>query len=370
MIYKCANAYFFRHLNSIGGVESHFYYISKKYANLDITLFYMTGDEYQINRLKKNVRCRRITPNDRVVCDKMFVCYNREILDWCDAKEKILVLHADYKAVLASGQFTADMLPVDPRVDRYLGVSKTVCDSWKEITGIDAENVYEPIELDPCDHPLMLLSATRLTREKGWHRMEKLADILNANHVNFTWLIYSDTKPTRANGIRPKDNMIFCEPRLDIINKMGGYDAYIQLSDNEGFCLSVVEALMQNVPVICTDLPVFKELGLDDSNSIRLDMDMNNVPVDRIKDIWKLKFDYKAPEDKWGEVFSPEKSTYDLTRPYRVRANQYWKEDNITDIFLGRIPQPGEEYTVIGDDRLDMLLGDNPSHKPYVELVE
>ena len=157
MIYKCANAYFFRHLNSIGGVESHFYYISKKYADLDITLFYMTGDDYQINRLKKNVRCRRITPNDRVVCEKMFVCYNREILDWCDAKEKILVLHADYKDVIKRGQLTMDMLPIDPRIDRYIGVSQLVCDSWKEITGIDAENVYEPIELDPCDHPLMLL---------------------------------------------------------------------------------------------------------------------------------------------------------------------------------------------------------------------
>lgn len=370
MVYECANAYFFRHLNSIGGVESHFYYISKKYSDVDITIFYMTGDENQIKRLKKRIRCRRITPQDRVICNKLFVCYNREILNWCDAKERILVLHADYKDVIARGQFTYEMLPIDPRIDRYIGVSQSVCDSWKEVTGIDAENVYEPIVLDDHEKPLMFLSATRLTAEKGWHRMEKLADILNANNVNYTWLIYSDTEPTKANHIKPKDNMIFCKSRLDIASKMEAYDAYIQLSDNEGFCLSVVEALLQKVPVICTDLPVFKELGLNDSNSIRLNVDMNNVPVDKIKDIWKLNFNYKAPKDKWGDIFDPTKSTYDLNKTYKVRANNYWKDHSIVDVSLGRIPLPGEEYTIIGDERLDILLGENPCHKALVELVK
>lgn len=370
MIFKCANAYYFAHLNSIGGVESHFYYLAKKYGNLDICLFYQSGDEYQINRLKKYVRCRRITPQDRVICDKIFVCYNREILDWCDAKEKILVLHADFKDVVATGQLGIGQIPVDPRIDKYVGVSQLVCDSWKELTGIEAENIYEPIVMDPFERPLMFLSATRLTREKGWHRMEQLADILNANHVNYTWMIYSDTKPTKSNGIKAKENMIFCPTRLDIITKMSAFDAYIQLSDNEGFCLSVVEALLQGVPVICTDLPVFRELGLNDTNSIRLNKSMDRIPVDRIKDIYKLHFDYKAPEDKWGDILVPSKSNYSLTKSYRVRANELWKENNITDIFLGHIPQPGEEYTVVGDDRLDMLLGDNPSRKPYVELID
>ena len=370
MIFKCVNAYYFSHLNSIGGVESHFYYLAKKYGNLDITVFFRSADEYQLNRLKRLVRCIRITPEDRVECDKLFVCYNREILNQADAKEKILVLHADYKAVVSSGQFSMDMLPTDPRIDKYVGVSQTVCDSWKELTGIDAENLYEPIVLDPCDKPLMFLSATRLTREKGWHRMEKLADILNSNNVNYTWMVYSDTKPTKYNGIREKENMIFCPTRLDITRKMSAFDAYIQLSDNEGFCLSVVEALMQKVPVICTDLPVLREIGLNDSNSIRLNMDMSDVPVERIKDIYKLKFDYRPPEDRWKDILVPSPATYSLTKEYRVRANSLWKENNITDIYLGHIPQPGEEYTVVGDDRLNLLLGDNPSRKPYVELVE
>lgn len=370
MIFKCANAYYFSHLNSIGGVESHFYYLAKKYGDLDLVIFYRSGDEYQINRLKKYVRCRRITPEDRVICDKIFVCYNREILDWCEAKEKICVLHADFKQVVTSGQLDMSMIPVDDRIDKYVGVSQSVCDSWKEITGIDAECLYEPIILDPCDRPLMFLSATRLTREKGWHRMEKLADILNANGVNYTWMVYSDTQPNKANRIKQKDNMIFCPTRLDIIKKMSAFDAYIQLSDNEGFCLSVVEALLQHVPVICTDLPVFREIGLNDSNSIRLDLGMDNIPVDRIKDIYKLKFDYKAPEDRWKDILVPVPTTYSLTKEYKVKATSMWKENNITDIYLGHIPEPGEEYTVIGDDRLDLLLGDNPSRKPYVELVE
>ena len=52
MIYKCANAYYFRSINAIGGIESHLYYISKKYQDLDITVFYVDGDKHQISRLK------------------------------------------------------------------------------------------------------------------------------------------------------------------------------------------------------------------------------------------------------------------------------------------------------------------------------
>ena len=148
MIYRCTNAYYFGYINKIGGIESHLYYIAKKYSNYDITIFYRNGDNTQLNRLKKYVRCVKITDSDKVICEKMFCCFNREILKQCDAKEKILVLHGDYKDMVERKQLDYHNLPKDERIDRYIGVSQLVCDAWEEVTGIKAKNVYEPIVLN------------------------------------------------------------------------------------------------------------------------------------------------------------------------------------------------------------------------------
>ena len=80
-------------------------------------------------------------------------------------------------------------LPVDERVDEYLGVSELVCTSWQKLTGIKAKNVYEPVILNKCERPLMLVSATRLTKEKGWSRMKALAEQLDRSGVNYLWFI-------------------------------------------------------------------------------------------------------------------------------------------------------------------------------------
>lgn len=363
MIYKCTNAYYFKYINIIGGIESHLYYISKKYGKYDITVFYESGDAVQIERLKQRVRCIQIKPKDRIECKKLFCCFNRDVLKQCDAEEKYLVLHGDYKDMLKRNQIDKNSLPIDKRIDKYLGVSQIVCDSWYEITGIKAENIYQPIVLDNIDKPLMFISATRLTREKGWQRMKKLADVLDSNNVNYTWFVYTNSTE------QPTKNMIFCKPRLDISNKLGAYDAFIQLSDNEGFCLSVVEALMRKVPVICTDLPVFKELGLNESNSIKLDMDLNHIPINEIKNIYKKQFTYNPPEDLWESVLDPTPSNYSPDKRYLVKATDAYIRRGLVDAYLKRIPKVGETFSV-SEDRLYSLLGENRYGEQFVEIVE
>ena len=324
MIHKCTNAYYFAFLNKIGGIESHLFYVAQKYGKWDVCVFYKTGDPKQVARLKKYVKVVQIQYGDRIECENMFCCFNRDVLDITTAKKKYIVLHGDYKTMMENGQLGRENLPIDNRVDGYLGVSQTVCDAWKEITGFDAKNVYEPIVLPKREKCLMLLSATRLSKEKGWERMQKLAAELDRNNVNYLWYIYTDQKKA------PSPNMVFCEPRLDMVDKMDGFDAYIQLSDNEGFCLSIVEALMKGVPVICTDLPVVKELGLNESNSIILPFDMKNIPIEEIKNIRRKKFKYEPPKDKWDEVLTHTKSNY-RNEMVTVMATDEYRKNNIID---------------------------------------
>ena len=49
------NIFYFRLLNKIGGIETFFYNLAKKYNDWDITIYYQTGDINQIKRLKKSV---------------------------------------------------------------------------------------------------------------------------------------------------------------------------------------------------------------------------------------------------------------------------------------------------------------------------
>lgn len=367
MNYTCGNAFYFANLNAIGGAESFFYYMARKYANkYDMIVFYRNGDEKQVERLKKYTRCIRLEKKDHVTCDKIFVNYVRDILEQCDAKERIFVIHADYKDMIKRGQFSTARLPIDSRIDKYVGVSQLVCDSWKELTGIEAENLYEPVVLDKGQKMLTFISATRLTKEKGWDRMVKLARYLDANDVKYTWFVY-----TKQNGMHklPSKNMIFCEPTLDVTELMPNFDAYIQLSDNEGFCLSIAEALIMGVPVICTDLPVLRELGLDDSNSIRLNMDMTDIPLERIKKINELEFTYSPPEDKWDDILSHQENIYDRNKLYRVRATEAYANRKLIDSQLRCIPKAGTEFRV-DYYRLIFLLGENRYKDVFVELID
>lgn len=361
MKYSCINAYYFQQISAIGGIESHLYYIGRKYGkSYDITVFYRNGDAKQIKRLKQYIRVIQLNQNDDVECVNLFCCFNRDILNHAKAKTKYLVLHGDYKAMMEQGTLSRENLPMDERIDKYIGVSQTACDSWKEITGFDAECVYEPVVLNKAEKPLLFVSATRLSREKGWSRMLKLADALDSADVNYQWLIYTNSPQ------QPRPNMIFAEPRLDIADKLGSFDAFIQLSDNEGYCLSVVEALKRKVPVICTDLPVLRELGLNDSNSIRLPLDMSDIPIEDIKHITQKRFTYTEPNDLWSNYFSGGKPDYRGAKLYKVKATDVYQKFNVMDTELGFVPPKDFTFTVDGE-RLKALQ--NFSYGCLAEVV-
>ena len=87
------------------------------------------------------------------------------------------------------------------------------------------------------------------------------------------------------------------KPRLDILDYVANADYLVQLSDNEGFCYSVVEALCAGTPVIVTPCPVFDEIGLvDGENCYKVPFDMKNFDVKKLLGE-PLKFEYRPPQD-------------------------------------------------------------------------
>lgn len=291
------NIFYFRYINAIGGIESFFYYLAKKYNAYDITVIYQTGDKKQIDRLSQYVRTIKYS-GQKIKCKRAFFNFNLDIIDNVEADEYIQIAHGDYKAMGITPN-------LHPKLNRFLGVSKQVCKTYEEITGHKTELVYNPIELEKPKKVLNLISATRLTSEKGKDRMIKLAKELDKARIPYLWTIFTDDRNAIDNP-----NIAYMRPRLDITNYIANADYLVQLSDNEGYCYSVAESLTVGTPVIVTDCPVFTELGVKNgTNGFILDFNMKNIPIDKIYNS-KLEFNYKPKKDNWDCLLIPSKSTW------------------------------------------------------------
>lgn len=305
------NIFYFRNINKIGGIETFFYNIAKKYQDYDITIYYEFGDTKQIERLKKYVRVKKYN-GEKIKCEKAFFNFNLDIIDNVEANEYIQIAHGDYKAMGIKPN-------TNNKITKCLGVSKQVCDTFKEVTGYDTELVYNPIEVIKPRKVLNLISATRLTAEKGKNRIIKLANIFEENNIPYIWTIFTDD----INAIK-NPNIIYMKPRLDIIDYIANNDYLVQLSDNEGYCYSVIESLSIGTPVIVTECPVFQELGvINNKNGFILDFDLKNIPI---KEICKgvPNFEYKPKQDTWGKYLAKGENTYkkDLNTKVKVKCTK------------------------------------------------
>lgn len=152
------NIFYMRNLSVIGGTESFFYYMAKIYKEYGITFIIKSGEINQIKRLAKYCRVR-LWNGQKIKCKKAFFNYFTDIIDDVEADEYIQVLHTDYKK-------QGFGFEPNEKINKYIGVSQIVCDSFYELTGIKAELCYNPCEIDKPRKVLRLISATRLTKEK------------------------------------------------------------------------------------------------------------------------------------------------------------------------------------------------------------
>ena len=296
------NVFYFREINAIGGVESFFYYLSRLYKN--IVVYYETADPKQVQRLAKNIEVHKHN-GEKIKCKRLFGQYGlNNILPYVESEEYYFIIHCDYKK-------TKYASPLIYPGFKYIAVSKVAGESFKEMTGIDYELIYNPVAIDipkvEKSKKLKLISATRLSGEKGGWRILKLAEMLDKKGIEYDWDIYSNkSKKLNMSAISP--NIHLKEPKLDLSKEIAESSYLVQLSDHEAFCLSVAESLVLGTPVIVTDLPVFKEIGCNESNSIILDLNMLNVDIDKIVNS-KFDFKYKPPKSNWSKYLD-NNSTY------------------------------------------------------------
>ena len=326
------NVFYICNINAIGGIETMLLNMGKKYgADHDITVLYKTGDEKKIAQLRKYMRLKRYRSGQKIHCERLFINLDASILSDVTADEVYQIIHADYKV------YKIRFVP-HPDVSHYIGVSENTCKTFKEVSGLDAELVHNPIVVDKPKKILHLVTASRMTWEKGRGRIQQLAEALDAAGIPFLWHIYTDDRAERI----AHPSICYMPPRQDMTDIVADADYLVQLSDTEGWSYAIYEALCLGTPVLVTDFPSAHEMGIENGKTgFILPMDMKDLPLDAIYKGVK-KFRYTPKPDKWDELLVPGKGDYEdeLSKMVEVRVLTPYR-----DLQLGRVMYVNDRFT-------------------------
>ena len=308
---------------NIGGIETWIYNFCVNMCKYyDIIVLYDSMDNAQISRLLPHVRVMKRT-TEAIKCDTLIV--NR-ITDTnppnVTFNQKVQMAH-----ICHMGRYK---VPTDNDITVY--ASKHCKASYKATTGTVINNMTT--EKPPA---LLLVSAMRTTYEKGMARMVKMSKEMEAKGINHKWLCFTDTVIPGMTG-----SMIHLNPTLDISAFISHADYLVQLSDDEAFCYSIVEALEVHTAVITTPLGVLPELGFKDG------VHGYKVPYEGEMDVERFvnvpEFEYKWDNEKrikqWRKVLGNTKPTgsYQPYKIVKVRATQ-----NYYDVELKKDMTKGED---------------------------
>lgn len=332
---KLKNVIYFPNFNVVGGIETFCYEFGLKYGkDYDITVIFRNGDSGRMRKIAETCRVLKYHEGDEIYCDTFIFGYGHEILQHVHAKEYIQTFHADY--------INRHLNPChDPCVTKRFGVADNTTNGIREHFewAKDIVTMYNPYTVKKPRKVLNLISATRLTPEKGFNRMVRLADALDQADIPFQWLVFTDSPQEFKNK-----SICKMPPRYDVLDYIANADYLVQLSDTEGYSYSIVEALSVGTPVIVTDIPVAAEQGVvNGKTGFILPFDMSDIPVQAIYKGLK-KFKYEPRESHYETVLVKGKAKYETTKKDTVTVEV---KQQYRDVELGRVMNVGEAIDVL-----------------------
>lgn len=182
----------------------------------------------QKKRLQKYCKVY-VHTNQKINCKVIITNWDTFIFEYVnkDAK-KYTVLHTDY-----SNKTEILGLPKDRTDITYIGITEDSKKKFEDITGIKRTILCRnPLELEEDEPILTLISATRLTKIKGYDRMLALANTLSRMKINYIWYVVT-TDEYNNSPIWNNPNVVHVKNRLDVGSLMKKADWYVQLSECE-----------------------------------------------------------------------------------------------------------------------------------------
>lgn len=281
---------------AIGGIETFIFNFCKQMSKYyDIVVLYSQIDNTQRMRLEEYARVIRQDNGMRIDCDTLII--NR-ITDTAPFnvifKRKVQMVHSCK---------WMDGLTVPQDNDYMVAVSHAVARSYADFKP-DHKVIHNLTCPSNTEKALILVSATRTgTNEKGQKRMIALSNLLDRKGIPFVWFCFCD------NPIQGADKICFVKPTLNIKPYIASASYLVQLSDHEGFCYSLVEALELGTPCLVTDLEVLPELGFEDGVTgykvpwvITDDFDAEKIYTNQLKGTFEYYFDNDLRIGQWREI--------------------------------------------------------------------
>ena len=361
-------AFYIPNFNNIGGVESWIYYISRIYGEKrNITVYWCTGDEKQIDRLKDKIKVRKFYYQN-IKCDIAIFCArvsNSEMLAFKARKERIQFIHACYSVAYGVKNYE-----ISPLINRYIAVSQTAADDFYSITGYMPEVIHNPIYIEKPRKVLKLISATRISNDKGsiWEKMKLFAKKLIAADIPFIWLVFTNN----TNITTDIKGIILMKSELKIIDYIAEADYLVQFSKTEADCLSLKESLSVGTPVLVTNFAAAIENGVvDGETGYIFNMEMDNIDVEKVyNQIPKFKYTPNTSDKEWKTLLGPELKRKPKEKIVKV---QCIKMEGFRDPSTGKTRKYKEKWECPIEEAEYMINYNNPNsftNGPLVDIIE
>lgn len=288
--YSTQVAIYAKELDQINGRTSFVYNFCQQMKDYyDIAVIYESGDMSAVKKLRQIVDVRKLGTR-AIKCDTLIVNSIHE-----DAPS---VFAYDQKIQMCHACKTNKAWKI-PKSDRTVFVSQTAMDSWNE----NGQVIHNMISQDN-NRPLMLVSATRVSEEKGQYRIVEFGRLLKSRGVNFIWLLFTDLT---IKGMT--EGMIKMPPVADISGFIKSADYVVHLSDSEAYSYVILESLINQTPLIVTPLPMLDEIGFKDKkNGYIVPFEMDAVTDDTMDAIvhkipqFTFKYDNDTLVQEWRDI--------------------------------------------------------------------
>ena len=311
-----------------GGVDTFVYNFVKKMSKFyDILFLYTTANIENLERISKYVKTEKYNKDKKYICDICILAsawgqYPDSVI--AKSGRYIQMVHADYIRAKETNFYYQKWF----KTTEHIGVSEHVCKVFKELYPNEKiTRIYNILDETQKTNPILkLISATRVSKEKGYNRMLKLAQELKKANIKFRWTIFTDLELYNQ---KPFDleEIVYMKPSHDFMDYITEADYGVQLSDTEGYSYFINECLQYGTPVICTDFPSVYESVEDGINGYILDMDLKNLDVDKIVNNIPKDFEYKekCTEKDWIKLLD-KKVERKRSKMFKVIAKQDYKD--------------------------------------------
>lgn len=295
-------------LYRIGGIETWGLNLAKIFEDRDITFVFSEADSIQLMEFAKYANVI-IDDGERWYNCDVFISANYDggavILDRIKAKKRYQTIHSDFEALKKVNGWTNFELDLDGRFDRIISASETAQKGLKRGFGYESVVITNPlVKLE--EKPLIFLTLSRASEEKGIFRMAQLARRFEGSGKRFIWLVCStldNAEKEVRDSIRSIPQMVIVEPQFYSKYLMFVADYVVQLSDTEAYCYSIHESLISGVPVIATPFEQAKKIIKPGENGYIVNFDLSDVNVDEIFNKVPKGFKYEEKINPlWKEV--------------------------------------------------------------------